>query len=114
MRLSLLCIGLAACVAWAAEQQSAATESTQSNVAANLDGAKVIKYTFGTQSSVTPTGFVKVTVNDVFTSEKGYGFRSTEGLSAYDRGGSEIVLSKDEYTASVYGAYEKIHAYKRT
>jgi hypothetical protein len=65
----------------------------------------VVKLTFGTPTSVTRTGFVKVTVNDVFTPEKGYGFQSTEGLLEYDRGGSEIARPKDEYTASVYGAY---------
>lgn len=105
MRLSLLCIGLVACVTWAAERQSVATESPQSNVATNLQGAKVVKFTFGTPTSVTRTGFVKVTVNDVFTPQKGYGFQSTEGLLGYDRGGSEIARPKDEYTASVYGAY---------
>lgn len=105
MRLSLLCIGLVACVTWATERQSVATESPQSNVATNLHSAKVVTFTFGTPTSVTRTGFVKVTVNDVFTAQKGYGFKSTQGLVAYDRGGSEIVRPKDEYTASVYGAY---------
>ncbi len=72
---------------------------------ADREAAKVAKFTFGTPTSVTRTGFVKVTVNDVFTPEKGYGFQSTQGLMTFDRGGSEIVLPKDEYTASVYGAY---------
>jgi len=89
----------------AADQQSVATETPQSNVAAPLLDAKVVKFTFGTPTCVTRTGFVKVTVNDVFTPEKGYGFQSTQGLVAYDRGGFEIVRPKDEYTASVYGAY---------
>jgi len=105
MRTLLLCIGLTTCITWAAERQSFATESPQSNVATNLQGVKVVKFTFGTPTSVTRTGFVKVTSKDEFTVQKGYGFRSTKGLLGYDRGGSEIVLPKDEYTASVYGAY---------
>ena len=105
MRTLLLCIGLTTCTTWAAERQSAATISPQSNVATNLQGAKVVKFTFGTPTSVTRAGFVKVTVKDAFTPEKGYGFKSTQGLVAYDRGGSEITRPKDAYTASVYGAY---------
>src|ERR1043165_601256 len=66
---------------------------------------KVARFVFGTPESVLRPGFVKVTVKDGFTAEKGYGFESTQGLEAFDRGGSEIVLPKDEYTASVYGAY---------
>ena len=54
---------------------------------------------------MTRAGFAKVTVKDAFTPEKGRGFESTQGLEAFDRGGSEIVRPKDEYTASVYGAY---------
>jgi len=105
MRTLLLCIGLVACVTWAAEQQSVATGPAQSDVATYMQDAKVVKFTFGTPTSVARTGFVKVTVKDVFTPEKGYGFQSTEGLLEYDRGGSEIARPKDEYTASVYGAY---------
>jgi hypothetical protein len=105
MRTLFLCIGLAACAAWAAEKQSVAAETAGSGVATHLRDAKVVKFAFGTPASVTRSGFVKVTVDDVFTPDKGYGFESAEGLAAYDRGGSEIVRPKDEYTASVYGAY---------
>ncbi len=65
-----------------------------------------IKYfQFGTPTSVTRAGFTKVTIKDAFTGEKGYGFQSTQGLLAYDRGGSQIVKPQDEYTARAYGAY---------
>lgn len=67
--------------------------------------AAVVKFEFGTPASITRAGFTKVTVKDAFTPEKGYGFQSTDGLLGYDRGGAEIVRPKDEYTASVYGAY---------
>jgi hypothetical protein len=66
---------------------------------------KVWKFSFGTPTSVTRAGFTKVTVEDAFTPQKGYGFRSTEGLRAIDRGGSKIESPEDAYTASVYGAY---------
>jgi hypothetical protein len=65
----------------------------------------VARFCFGTPTSVTRTGFAKVTVHDVFTPEKGYGLQSAGGLRAFDRGGSKIELPKDSYTASVYGAY---------
>jgi hypothetical protein len=69
------------------------------------NGQDTWRFAFGTPKSVTRTGFTKVTVRDAYTLEKGYGFLSTQGLEAFDRGGSEIVRPKDEYTASVYGAY---------
>ena len=62
-------------------------------------------FSFGTPTSVTRPGFAKVTVADVFTAETGFGFRSAQGLLAFDRGGSEIVRPGDEYTARTYGAY---------
>ena len=62
-------------------------------------------FSFGTPTSVTRPGFAKVTVADAFTAEKGFGFRSAQGLLAFDRGGSEIVRPGDEYTARTYGAY---------
>ena len=62
-------------------------------------------FTFGTPTSITRPGFAKVTASDAFTADKGFGFRSAQGLLAYDRGGSEIVRPKDEYTARTYGAY---------
>ena len=67
--------------------------------------AIVTAFQFGTPTSVTRAGFTKVTVKDAFTPEKGHGFQSTQGLLAYDRGGSQIVKPKDEYTARAYGAY---------
>lgn len=63
------------------------------------------RFAFGTPTSVVRSGFTKVTVDDAFTTARGYGFQSKEGLMAFDRGGAEIVRPKDEYTASVYGAY---------
>jgi hypothetical protein len=67
--------------------------------------AKVARFQFGTADSASHAGFVKVTTEEAFTPEKGYGFQWTQGLMAFDRGGSQIVSPKDEYTASVYGAY---------
>ena len=57
------------------------------------------------RDSVTRAGFTKITPQDGFTTNKGYGFEDTGGLLAYDRGGSVIERPKDDYTASVYGAY---------
>ncbi|MCY2954477.1 MAG: hypothetical protein NTU53_21310 [Planctomycetota bacterium] len=72
---------------------------------AQVSGEKVLRFSFGTPTSVTRAGFTKVTGKEAFTPEKGYGFESTLGLLAFDRGGSLIERPKDEYTASVYGAY---------
>ena len=72
---------------------------------ANQQAAKVAAFQFGTLTSVTRAGFAKVTDKDTFTPQKGYGFQSIEGLLGFARGGSEIEQPKDEYTASVYGAY---------
>jgi hypothetical protein len=73
--------------------------------APEANGQNPWRFAFGTPTSITRIGFTKVTVTDAYTLEKGYGFLSTQGLEAFDRGGSEIVRPKDEYTASVYGAY---------
>lgn len=105
MRTWSWCIALAAYTALAAEKQSAPTETPRLSVAKHRQDATVVKFEFGTPTSITRAGFTKVTVKDAFTSEKGYGFQSTEGLLGYDRGGAEIVRPKDEYTANVYGAY---------
>lgn len=67
--------------------------------------APVRKFAFGTPTSVTRAGFTKVSVEDAFTMQKGYGFQSTNGLLAFDRGGAEIARPQDEYTARVYGAF---------
>lgn len=67
--------------------------------------ADVAKYSFGTPTSVTRHGFTKVTIGDTFSPEKGFGFQSTLGLLAYDRGGAQIVPPQDDYTARTYGAY---------
>lgn len=83
------------CAAAAAAEEAAST----------LPTGEVFKFTFGTPESVTRTGFTKVTAADRFTREKGFGFESTEGLLAFDRGGSEIQRPRDEYTARTYGAY---------
>jgi len=72
---------------------------------ADAEEAKVLRFTFGTPGSVTRAGFTQVTVKDAFTPAKGFGFQSTRDLLAYDRGGARIERPKDEYTASVYGAY---------
>lgn len=65
----------------------------------------VAMFQFGTPTSATRAGFTKVTTEDVFTADKGYGFHAAQGLAAFDRGGSAIVLPDDKYTASTYGAY---------
>src|SRR5258708_2120188 len=72
---------------------------------AQTSAGTVWKFAFGTPTSVTRAGFTKVTTEDAFALGKGYGFQSTQGLSAFDRGGSEIKLPEDRYAASVYGAY---------
>jgi hypothetical protein len=46
-----------------------------------------------------------VTIKDAFSADRGYGFQSTEGLLAFDRGGAEITRPEDEYTARTYGSY---------
>ena len=78
---------------------------TESRSQAQENTPRIWKFAFGTPESVLRSGFTKVTVKDAFTLERGYGFESTQRLEAFDRGGSQIVLPKDEYTASVYGAY---------
>ena len=98
-------IVLVACAASAADRQPAANERPRPGPASTQQNTTVAKFCFGTPTSVTRTGFAKVTVKDVFTPEKGYGFESAQGLQAFDRGGSKIELPKDSYTASVYGAY---------
>ncbi len=88
---------------WLAQFGLATIVGAETNVAVKPEG--VLRFAFGTPASVTRAGFTKVTVKDRFTPETGFGFQSTDGLLAYDRGGSAIVRPKDEYTASVYGAY---------
>lgn len=68
-------------------------------------GAPIARFTFGTPESITRAGFTRVTVNDAFTTERGYGFDTTQGLLAFDRGGAAIARPKDDYTADTYGAY---------
>ena len=72
---------------------------------ADAQDAEVARFTFGTPTSVTRAGFTKVTVQDAFTPERGYGFQATGDLLARDYGGSAITRPEDEYTASAYGAY---------
>ena len=83
----------------------AAYEQPGSRLAVTPQNGSVAKFCFGTPGSVTRAGFTKVTVKDAFSPEKGYGFLSGKELEAWDRGGSKIERPKDEYTASVYGAY---------
>jgi len=104
MRTSTLCIVLAISIALAAEEQTVPTKTPLSDPATRSQRAGVVKFTFGTPTSVTRAGFTKVTVQDQFTIEKGHGFQSTQGLVAYDRGGAAIVRPKDDYTARTYGA----------
>jgi hypothetical protein len=73
--------------------------------AQDLPSGRVAAFQFGTPGSARRVGFTKVATEDAFTAEKGYGFQSTQGLEAFDRGGSAIVLPEDKYTASTYGAY---------
>jgi len=72
---------------------------------ANAQDTGVARFTFGTPTSVIRSGFTKVTVQDAFLAERGYGFETTGDLLAHDRGGATIERPGDEYTASVYGAY---------
>ena len=104
-RTSLLLIALVACASSAAERQLTTNEKSPVSFVSNQLGNPVARFCFGTPTSVTRAGFTKVTVEDVFTPEKGYGFQSAQGLQAFDRGGSKIEWPKDAYTASVYGAY---------
>jgi len=73
--------------------------------ARELSSSRVVAFQFGTPTSAARMGFTKVTTEAAFTTERGYGFQSTQGLVAFDRGGSAIALSEDTYTASTYGAY---------
>jgi hypothetical protein len=83
-----------------------AAASLDSGRAADLQaGTGVAQFAFDTPTSIPRAGFSKVTVDDAFTSEKRFGFESVQGLLALDRGGSEIVRPRDEYTARAYGAY---------
>jgi hypothetical protein len=83
----------------------AAANLSSGEAADTRPAANVARFSFGTPTSATRGGFTKVTVGDAFTPEKGFGFESTHGLLAFDRGGAEIARPKDEYTARVYGAY---------
>jgi hypothetical protein len=98
-------IGLVTCTTSAAERQRTDNESPRSSTAIAQQNAAVAMFCFGTPTSVTRAGFAKVTTQDVFTPERGFGFQSAQKLRAFDRGGSKIELPKDSYTASVYGAY---------
>ncbi|NPV49509.1 MAG: hypothetical protein HPY69_21400 [Armatimonadetes bacterium] len=62
-------------------------------------------FTFGPAESVTRQGFTKVTPQDAYSDDKGYGFEHTADLLAADRGGWKLERPADEYTASAYGAY---------
>ena len=77
---------------------------------AGAQGAEVACFAFGSPTSVTRAGFVKVTPTDAFSAEKGYGFEATEALLASDRGGSAVKLPEDEYTAGAYGAFRTTSA----
>jgi hypothetical protein len=72
---------------------------------AQAQNRNVACFTFGPPESISRAGFTKVTVQDTFTPERGYGFRNTADLLAYDRGGAKIERPQDEYTASAYGAF---------
>lgn len=80
--------------------QASSGEATGNRAATNLP-----RFSFGTSTSVTRRGFTKVAIGDAFSSEKGFGFKSIQGLLAYDRGGAEIMAPKDKYTDRTYGAY---------
>ena len=103
MKIVTLCFLLTAWAGLAVENQPQSAEPHRA--AAAQRQAAVSTFAFGTVTSVTRAGFSKATIKDTFSAEKGYGFQSTEGLLDYDRGGAEIVRPKDEYTASLYGAY---------
>ncbi len=79
------------CIAASRQASSAADKAPLSVGAPNGPTATVRAFQFGTPNSSTRAGFTKVTAKDAFTPEKGYGFQFTQGLLAYDRGGSEIV-----------------------
>ncbi|HEY5909881.1 MAG TPA: glycoside hydrolase domain-containing protein [Verrucomicrobiae bacterium] len=102
---SCVVIALATWTAAAAENPSATAANPAASKTGSSRSQKLACFTFGTPASATRAGFAKVTIKDLFTAEKGYGFLSGEGLLEFDRGGSEIVLPKDEYTARTYGAY---------
>ena len=77
----------------------AAAELSAEQAADTRPAADVARFSFGPPTSVTRVGFTKVTDGDAFTPGKAFGFESTQGLLAYDRGGAEITQPKDEYTA---------------
>jgi hypothetical protein len=100
-----LAFGVSAGVATAIQGLPAAKAVSSEGVAKKLQTARVAAFQFGTPDSATRAGFTKITVKETYAADKGYGFESAEGLLAFDRGGSEIVRPKDEYTVRVYGAY---------
>ena len=102
-----LALEVAAGVAASILNFPAAQAASSEGVATNHQMATVAAFQFGTADSATRAGFTKITVKDTYAAEKGYGFESVEGLLAFDRGGSEIVWPKDEYSARVYGAYRR-------
>ena len=89
----------------ASTENLAFSNGLSSSGVSKREAPKIVVLQFGTPDSATRTGFTKVTVRDAYDPDRGYGFESTKGLEAFNRGGSEIVLPKDEYTSSVYGAY---------
>lgn len=93
------------CIALSMLHSATSHNWTQAAESSEREAGEVARFQFGTADSVRHASFVKVTTEEAFTPEKGYGFESTQGLMAFDRGGSRIVSPKDEYTASVYGAY---------
>ncbi len=93
------------CIALSMIHSEVSLNRTQATESLEGEAVEVARFQFGTADSVPHAGFAKVTTEEAFTPEKGYGFESTQGLTAFDRGGSQIVSPKDEYTASVYGAY---------
>lgn len=72
---------------------------------ASAQGQMTALFTFGTPDSVTRPGFTKVTTQDAYTPEKGFGFERVGDLLARDYGGSAVTRPADEYTASAYGSY---------
>ena len=90
-------VALATCAAGMVHPPAANAASDEA--ADDRRATEVAAFTFGPPTSVTRRGFAKVTVGDAFSAGKGFGFESATGLLAYDRGGSEIVPPKDEYTA---------------
>jgi hypothetical protein len=70
----------------------------------------VQRFDFGTAGSKVGDGFTKVTHQSEFTTERGYGFRSTAGLAGRDRGGWQFGPSGRDSSVTTHDFVEGVAA----